>query len=95
MVGFAAGTIPTIPLNLPLLKGASIVGVFWGAFVGRQAADNARNLTELGQLWSSGKLRPLVSRTYPLEDAAEALTDMADRKVTGKVVLVTGQAAAG
>ncbi len=90
VVGFAAGTIPNIPLNLPLLKGASIVGVFWGAFVGRQAADNARNLADLGRLWSEGKLHPLVSRTYPLEEAAQALTDMAERKVTGKIVLVTG-----
>lgn len=94
VVGFAAGTIPNIPLNLPLLKGASIVGVFWGAFVGRQAADNARNLVELSQLFTAGKLRPLVSRTYPLEDAAQALTDMANRQVTGKVVLVTERGAA-
>ncbi len=93
VVGFAAGSIPNIPLNLPLLKGASIVGVFWGAFVGRQAADNARNLADLGRLWSEGKLHPLVSRTYPLEEAAQALTDMAARKVTGKIVLVTGQTA--
>jgi NADPH2:quinone reductase len=94
VVGFAAGTIPTIPLNLPLLKGAAIVGVFWGAFVGRQAADNARNLAELSELWSAGKLHPLISRTYPLEEAAAALSDMADRKVTGKVVLVTERGAA-
>jgi NADPH2:quinone reductase len=90
VVGFAAGSIPNVPLNLPLLKGASIVGVFWGAFVGRQPADNARNLAELGRLWRDGKVHPLVSRTYPLEEAAQALTDMANRKVTGKIVLVTG-----
>jgi NADPH2:quinone reductase len=97
VIGFAAGQIPSIPLNLPLLKGASIVGVFWGAFTGRQPADNARNLAELGRLWAEGRLHPLVSRTYPLEAAAQALTDMANRRVTGKVVLVTpaasGQAA--
>jgi NADPH2:quinone reductase len=89
VVGFAAGSIPSIPLNLPLLKGASIVGVFWGAFVGRQPADNAHNLSALGELWAEGKVHPLVSHTYPLEEAAQALTDMANRKVTGKVVLVT------
>jgi NADPH2:quinone reductase len=89
VIGFAAGDIPSIPLNLPLLKGASIVGVFWGAFVGRQPADNAHNLAELSRLWAEGRLHPLVSRTYPLEEAPRALNDMANRRVTGKVVLVT------
>jgi NADPH2:quinone reductase len=91
VIGFAAGSIPSIPLNLALLKGASIVGVFWGAFVGRQPADNARNLAELGRLVADGKLHPLVSRTYPLDEAAQALTDMANRRVTGKIVLLTKQ----
>jgi NADPH2:quinone reductase len=90
VVGFAAGTIPRIPLNLPLLKGSSVVGVFWGAFTMRQPEEYRRQLAELAELWRDGKLHPLVSRTYPLEQAADALEDLAARRATGKIVLVTG-----
>lgn len=76
VIGFAAGAIPRIPLNLPLLKVCSIVGVFWGAFAEREPQHNA------------GNLRPHISATYPLEQAADALYEMLNRRVQGKVVLV-------
>jgi NADPH2:quinone reductase len=91
VIGFAAGSIPKVPLNLTLLKGCEIVGVFWGAFTAREPARNAENLAELMRWYVEGRLRPLVSRTYPLEQAARALNDMAARRVTGKVVLTTGR----
>ncbi len=87
VVGFAAGDIPKIPLNLALLKGCQIVGVFWGAFVGREPERHRRNASELMQWWQQGKLRPHVSSTYPLERAGEALRELADRRAMGKVVV--------
>ena len=89
VVGFAAGIIPKIPLNLALLKGCSVVGVFWGAFTRKEPQANAANLRELMGWLAAGKLKPLVSATYPLEQAARALKDVMERKVTGKVILVT------
>ena len=89
VVGFAAGEIPRIPLNLPLLKGCSIVGVFWGGFAMHEAAHNAENMRQLASWLVEGTLHPLVSRAYPLADAPQALEDMLQRRVTGKVVLVT------
>jgi NADPH2:quinone reductase len=91
VIGFAAGDIPKIPLNLTLLKSCDIVGVFWGAFTARNPARHKEHLAELMDWYLSGKLKPLVSETYPLERAADALNDMANRKVKGKVVLVTGK----
>jgi len=88
VVGFAAGDIPRIPLNLALLKGCSIVGVFWGAFTEREPQRSAQNLSELLALLSQGKLKPHISATYPLERAPDALNDMLNRKVQGKVVIV-------
>lgn len=88
VIGFAAGDIPRIPLNLPLLKGCSIVGVFWGAFTEREPEHNSENLQELLTWFSEGKLKPHISTTYPLESAAQALNDIMNRKVTGKAVLV-------
>lgn len=88
VVGFAAGDIPRIPLNLTLLKGCSIVGVFWGAFTEREPQHNQQNIAELLAWLAQGKLKPLISATYPLEQASKALNDMMNRKVTGKVVLV-------
>ena len=90
VVGFAAGEIPAIPLNLALLKGCDIVGVFWGAFVGREPDRHRRNVEELIGWWREGKLRPHVSSTYPLERAAEAIRELADRKAKGKVVVTVG-----
>ena len=89
VIGFAAGDIPKIPLNLALLKGCSIVGVFWGAHVQREPKLNAENLRTLVGWWAEGRIKPLVSQTYPLARAADALNDMLHRKVRGKVVLLT------
>ena len=88
VIGFAAGDIPKIPLNLVLLKGCAVVGVFWGAFTAREPARNRANIEELLAWFEAGKIRPHISATYPLEQAAVALNDMAARRVTGKVVLV-------
>jgi NADPH2:quinone reductase len=90
VVGFAAGEIPKIPLNLTLLKGCSIVGVFWGDFARREPQQLAGSIGQLGKWFREGKLKPHVSQTFPLAQAAEALKLMAARKVTGKVVLTTG-----
>jgi NADPH2:quinone reductase len=93
VIGFAAGEIPSLPLNLPLLKGASIVGVFWGDYVARQLPDFIRDLTEMFGLLAQGRLRPQVSARYPLPEGARALEDLLARRVTGKVVITNGDAA--
>jgi NADPH2:quinone reductase len=90
VVGFAAGEIPKLPLNLPLLKGAAVVGVFWGDFARREPRAFAESVRQLGSWFREGKLRPHVSQTFPLEEAAEALNLMAARQVKGKVVLTVG-----
>ena len=87
VVGFAAGEIPKIPLNLTLLKGCSIVGVFWGDFTRREPQRFAEAMARLDRWYAEGKLKPHISGTFPLDRAADALTLMAARKVTGKVVL--------
>jgi NADPH:quinone reductase len=87
VVGFAAGDIPKIPLNLPLLKGSSVVGVFWGDFARREPKAFAASIGQLGAWFREGKLKPHVSRIFSLDQAVEALQLMAARKVTGKVVL--------
>jgi NADPH2:quinone reductase len=90
VVGFAAGDIPKIPLNLPLLKGSSIVGVFWGEFTRREPKALAASIAQLGAWFREGRLKPHVSQTFPLAQAIEALKQMAGRKVKGKVVLTMG-----
>jgi NADPH2:quinone reductase len=87
VVGFAAGEIPKLPLNLALLKGAAVVGVFWGDFTKREPQQFANSVRQLGLWFREGKLRPHVSQTFPLRQAAEALKLMAARQVKGKVVL--------
>jgi len=87
VIGFAAGEIPRLPLNLPLLRGCSVVGVFWGSFVQRQPEDHRRNVAQLTEWWRSGQLRPHVSNTYPLEQAAGAMRQLAERRVLGKVIV--------
>jgi NADPH2:quinone reductase len=87
VIGFAAGDIPKLPLNLALLKGASVVGVFWGDFARREAARFAESVQQLTKWYAEGRLKPHVSQTFPLEKAAEALKAMAARQVKGKVVL--------
>jgi NADPH2:quinone reductase len=87
VVGFAAGDIPKLPLNLALLKGASIVGVFWGDFARREPRQFAESARQLARWYAEGKLRPHVSQAFPLERAVDALKLMAARQVKGKVVL--------
>jgi len=89
VVGFAAGDIPKVPLNLALLKGCSIVGVFWGAFTRNEAERNRQNNRELMQMYSRGEVKPHIHATYPLERASEALHEVMMKRVSGKVVLVT------
>jgi NADPH2:quinone reductase len=88
VIGFAAGTIPEIALNRLLLKGASAVGVFWGAFIAREPKLSYENFQQLFGWVASGQLKPYISKTYPMSQAAQALRDMQDRKVTGKILLV-------
>lgn len=87
VVGFAGGEIPRLPLNLPLLKGAALVGVFLGEFARRDPRGNARNMARLLGWVEGDTLRPLVSEHFPLERAPEALRALLDRRVTGKVVV--------
>src|SRR5216684_7179138 len=87
VVGFAAGDIPKIPLNLTLLKGCSIVGVYWGEFTRREPQRFVEAMKKLGRWFGEGRLKPHVSRTFPLERAADALALMAEREVVGKIVL--------
>jgi NADPH2:quinone reductase len=87
IVGFASGTIPKIPANLPLLKGASLVGVFWGRFAEMEPAVHRQNTQDLFDWYSSGDIRPKISETYPLEDAASAIGRLAERQAVGKVVV--------
>ncbi len=86
VVGFVAG-IPTIPLNLTLLKGSQIIGVFWGASVARDPAAHGRNMAELFGLYQDGRIKPRISARFPLPQAAQALELMEARKVMGKVVV--------
>jgi NADPH2:quinone reductase len=88
VVGFANGEIPKLPLNLTLLKGASLMGVFWGEFTKRDPKGNLKNMRQVLQWLQEGKIKPLISGRYALEDAWQALDDMAARRVTGKVVVL-------
>ena len=88
VIGFANGEIPKIPLNLVLLKGCSIVGVFWGDFVRREPQHSASDLSALVELYRSGAIRPLVSGRYTLEQTGDALLALMQRKVSGKLVIV-------
>ena len=90
VVGFANGEIPKLPLNLLLLKGASLVGVFWGDYVRREPQANLAGMQQLMGWLAEGKIKPHVSARYALADTAQALNDMAARKVTGKVVILPG-----
>jgi NADPH2:quinone reductase len=86
VVGFPAG-IPSLPLNLTLLKSVSVIGVFWGAAVARDPKGHAANMDELMQMYADGKIRPRVSRTFPLEKAGEAIRALGDRQALGKIVV--------
>ncbi len=87
VVGFAQGEIPKIPLNLPLLKNCAIVGVTWGSFVLNGDPGAEHHLRQLAALAAEGRLNPRVTKVYGLNEAAQALDDMAQRRVTGKVVI--------
>ena len=91
VIGFANGEIPKLPLNLPLLKGASLVGVFWGDFARREPAHNLAAMQELMRWLAEGKIKPHISARYALADTPQALIDMASRKVTGKIVILPRQ----
>ena len=88
VVGFAAGPIPALPFNLALLKGASIVGVFWGDFSRREPQANAAMMAELAQWYAQGKVKPVIDRTMPMSDLKAAYAHMGSRGVMGKLVMV-------
>ncbi|MEN9995972.1 MAG: alcohol dehydrogenase [Pseudomonadota bacterium] len=88
VVGFAAGPIPALPFNLALLKGASIVGVFWGDFARREPQANAAMMAELAKWYAQGKVKPVIDRTMPMSDLKAAYAHMGSRGVMGKLVMV-------
>ena len=88
VVGFAAGPIPALPFNLALLKGASIVGVFWGDFAKRESKANADMMMELAQWYAQGKIKPVIDSTMPMADLKAAFAHMGSRGVKGKLVMV-------
>jgi NADPH:quinone reductase len=88
VVGFAAGPIPSLPLNLPLLKGASLVGVFWGDFARREPKANAAMMQQLAQWYAQGKVKPVIDRTMPMAELKAAYERMGSRAVKGKLVMV-------
>jgi len=88
VVGFASGPIPSLPLNLALLKGASIVGVFWGDFARREPQASAEMMGELAQWYAQGKIKPVIDRTMPMAQLKEAYAHMGSRGVKGKLVMV-------
>jgi NADPH:quinone reductase len=87
VIGFASGPIPSLPLNLPLLKGASVIGVFWGSHTEREPEQHRSEVAEMMAWMASGRLRPLISRRYTLDEVPNALDDIASRRVVGKVVV--------
>ena len=87
VVGFPSG-IPKLPLNLPLLKGCDVLGVFWGAAVQKDPERHRASVRELFALYAEGRIRPKISRRFPLAQAAEAITALASRQTTGKVVVM-------
>ena len=88
IIGFASGTIPKIPANLPLLKGASLVGVFWGRFAEEETALHQQNTRDLFAWYASGDIRPKISASFALANGADALATLAERRATGKVVVI-------
>ena len=88
VVGFAAGEIPAIKINLPLIKGASLVGVFWGDFARREPAANAAMMQTLATWYAQGKIKPVIDRQMPMSELKAAYARMGSREVMGKLVLV-------
>ena len=91
VVGFAGGPIPSLPLNLSLLKGASIVGVFWGEFAKREPQANARMMQALAEMYLKGQIKPVIDRCLPMSELPQAFAVMASRAVKGKLVLVNAR----
>ena len=87
VIGFASGTIPQIPLNLPLLKGCDIRGVIYGVSARRDPDQNRTNMARLFEAWRAGELRPNVAEVFPLSDAPRALRRLAERGAAGKLVV--------
>jgi len=87
VIGFASGPIPKIPLNLALLKGCSLVGVFWGRFSGEEPEQNIKNIEELWQLFDSGKISPVVTDSFPFAQYEEAFNCLIERRARGKVIM--------
>ncbi len=87
VIGFAAGAIPKVALNLALLKGCAIVGVFWGRFTGEEPAVSMKNIEELWELFEAGKIKPVVTDSFPVEQFREAFLCMTERRARGKVIL--------
>ncbi len=87
VIGFAAGDIPRVPLNLALLKGCQIVGVFLGAYIARSPEQHRENVEELVRWYTEGKLKPHISAIYPMEQASDAINDLMHRRAKGKVVV--------
>lgn len=90
VIGFTAGEIPKVALNLPLIKGCSVIGVWWGGLSRRDPARRREIVAELGRWFNAGKIKPHVSATFPLERAADALNALIQRKAAGRVVLTPG-----
>jgi NADPH2:quinone reductase len=87
VVGFAAGEIPRLPMNLPLLKGASLIGVFWGEHVRREPLAHSANMKRLLDLLEAKRINPHIDRSYPLEEAKQALAALSGRRIKGKAVI--------
>jgi NADPH2:quinone reductase len=90
VIGFASGPIPAMPLNLALLKGASLIGVFWGSWAARAPMESRKNFDELIEMIDSGKFSPLVTEVYSLDDYRAAFASISERRAKGKVILSNG-----
>jgi NADPH2:quinone reductase len=88
VVGFAGGGIPALPWNLALLKGASVVGVFWGDFVRREPEKHAAAMAQLAQWYAQGLVKPVIDQRLPMSELPAAYTRMGSRQVCGKLLLV-------
>ncbi len=87
VVGFASGTIPKYPINLALLKGCQLVGVFWGSFRKREPQVHEQNCRDLFELFEQGRIKPLISQVFPLEKYVDALNVFVNRQAIGKIVM--------
>ena len=88
VIGFAQGSIPALPLNLPLLKGASVVGVFWGEFARREPQRNGQALAELAAWYAAGRIKPVIDCRLPMNELPKAFARMGSRQVRGKIVMI-------